>query len=54
MITIKKVVLPVVAGLVLLGGLAACDREGPMERAGESIDRSAERAGDAVERKTDR
>ena len=54
MTKIKKVVLPVIAGFVMLGGLAACDREGPMERTGESIDRSVERAGDAVERKTDR
>jgi hypothetical protein len=54
MISMKRLLLPVLAGVVMLGGLAACEREGPMERAGEKIDRSAERAGDAIERKTDR
>ena len=34
--------------------VAACDREGPLERAGESVDRAAERAGDKIERATDR
>ena len=54
MISFKKLAIPVVAGMLLLGGLAACDREGPMERAGEKVDRSVERAGDKVERATDK
>ena len=33
---------------VLLLGLAACEREGPMEKAGEKIDRAAKDARDAV------
>jgi len=32
----------------LLFGLAACEREGPAERAGESIDRAAKDVRDAV------
>ena len=54
MVSLKKLAIPVFAGMLLLGGLAACDREGPMERAGEKVDRSVERAGDKVERATDK
>jgi hypothetical protein len=32
----------------LLFGLAACEREGPAEKAGRSIDRAAKDVGDAV------
>ena len=53
MTIIKTLVLPVVAGILMLGGLVACDREGPMERAGEKIDETAEKAGDKVEKATD-
>ena len=35
MVSFKKLAIPVFAGMLLLGGLAACDREGPMERAGK-------------------
>jgi predicted small lipoprotein YifL len=34
--------------------LAACDRDGPLERAGEKVDRAIERTGDKIERATDR
>jgi hypothetical protein len=54
MASFRKLTVPVFAGILLLGGLAACDREGPMERAGEKVDRSVERAGDKVERATDK
>jgi hypothetical protein len=37
--------------LVVLALLAACDREGPAERAGEKIDRAAEDVRDAVKGK---
>jgi hypothetical protein len=50
----KKVIIPVLAGILVLGGLTACEKDGPMERAGEKIDRSVERAGDKVERATDK
>ena len=49
-----KLISPAFAGLLLLGALSACEREGPMERAGEKIDESVERAGDKVERATDK
>jgi predicted small lipoprotein YifL len=54
MTIVKKLVLPAVAGILMLGGLAACDREGPMERAGEKVDRTVEKAGDKMEKATDR
>ncbi|GAA5171630.1 MULTISPECIES: hypothetical protein [Halomonadaceae] len=34
---------------LMLGGVAACDDQGPAEEAGESIDEAAENAGDSVE-----
>jgi predicted small lipoprotein YifL len=40
--------------LFLAAALAGCDREGPLERAGEAVDRTVERAGDKVEDATDR
>lgn len=52
--SLKKLTMPVLAGFLMLSALAACDREGPMERAGEKIDRSAEKAGDKVERGIER
>jgi hypothetical protein len=51
---LKKSLFSVLAGIVLLGGLAACDREGPMERAGEKVDKAVEEAGDKMEKATDR
>ena len=33
---------------------AGCDREGPAERAGESIDRGVEKTGDSLERAGER
>jgi hypothetical protein len=32
-----------------MAGLAGCENEGPMERAGEKIDNAAEEAGDKME-----
>lgn len=40
--------------LAMTLGLAACDREGPAERAGKNLDNAAERAGNAVERAGDK
>lgn len=54
MASLRKLMMPLFAGILLLGGLTACDREGPMERAGEKVDKSVERAGDKVERATDK
>jgi len=53
MTIIKKLLLPAVASILMLGGPVACDREGPMERAGEKVDETAEKAGDKVEKATD-
>ncbi|SHF76469.1 hypothetical protein SAMN02745148_03481 [Modicisalibacter ilicicola DSM 19980] len=35
--------------VLLMGGVAACDDQGPAEEAGENIDEAAEEAGDSVE-----
>jgi hypothetical protein len=34
--------------------LVACEREGPLERAGEKVDNAVERAGDKIEDATER
>jgi hypothetical protein len=39
-----------VAIVIALAGVAACQREGPAERAGKQIDQAVEKAGDKVER----
>jgi predicted small lipoprotein YifL len=52
--SVKTLAVPVMAALLLIAGLSACEREGPLERAGEKVDRSLERAGDKAERATDR
>jgi len=44
----KTIVMPLLA-CVLAGFLAACEREGPAEEAGESIDRSMSNAGERME-----
>jgi hypothetical protein len=36
--------------LVLLLGLAACEKKGPAEKAGESIDRAVRDAGEALKK----
>jgi hypothetical protein len=36
--------------VLLLFGLAACEREGPAEKAGESIDRAVKDARDALKK----
>ncbi len=35
--------------LAFAGALAACEKEGPMEKAGEKVDNVVEQAGDKVE-----
>ncbi|WP_447894446.1 hypothetical protein [Vreelandella sp. GE22] len=45
---LKKLTLALLMGL-MLGGLAACDDQGPAEEAGESIDDSMESAGESIE-----
>jgi hypothetical protein len=50
---IRRFATPALAGVLLLGALAACDREGPLERAGERVDRAAERTADRAEKAVD-
>jgi hypothetical protein len=40
-----------IATLLLIG---ACEKEGPMERAGAEVDEAVEETGDALEQATDR
>ncbi len=39
--------------LIACLGLTACDNDGPMEEAGESIDEAAEEVGDEIDDATD-
>jgi preprotein translocase subunit SecG len=48
MIVVAGIWIALLLGLGTLS-LAACEDEGPAERAGESVDNAAERAGEALE-----
>ena len=37
-----------VAAAVLIAGLCGCNKEGPLERAGKSVDKAVEKTGDKV------
>jgi len=37
-----------------VAGLAACEKKGPAERAGEAVDKAAQKAGDAVKEAGDK
>jgi len=46
-----------VAALLLafaVAGLAACEKKGPGQRAGEAVDKAAQKAGDAVKEAGDK
>jgi len=45
----KKILFIALLILPLVGGLVACEKEGPAERAGEKIDDAVEEAGDKME-----
>lgn len=49
----KRLSIMAFLGLMLIG-LAACDKQGPAEEAGERIDNSAERMGEKIEDATDK
>jgi len=49
MTTMKKLIVPAMVAIMLLGGLSACEKEGPMERAGEEIDEAAKKLGESAE-----
>ena len=44
----RKLVMTLLVAL-MLGGVVACDDQGPAEEAGENIDEAAENAGDSME-----
>lgn len=44
----------VTSAAIAMLALSGCEREGPMERAGERVDRGVEKAGDSLERAGDR
>jgi hypothetical protein len=50
---LKMLAAVTIAGLTL-ALLTACEREGPMERAGKEIDRGVERSGEAMEKAGDK
>lgn len=52
--SVKTVAVQLMVALLLIAGLSACEKEGPLERAGEKVDRSLERAGDKADRATNR
>ena len=49
----KKLSSTVFATLIIIG-LAACEKQGPAEKAGEKIDNAAEKMGDKIEDATDK
>ena len=42
----KSLILPVL--VLLLGGVSGCKEKGPMEKAGEKVDKAVEKTGDAI------
>ncbi|MHB8882447.1 MAG: hypothetical protein ACYC69_13170 [Thermodesulfovibrionales bacterium] len=49
---IRKVLL-LVSGLMLVFSLSACEKKGPLEKAGEKVDKAVEKAGEKVEKAGD-
>lgn len=49
----RRFVTALLFGLVVAGGLAACEQEGPMEQAGEDVDEAAENVGEQAEEATE-
>ena len=50
--TVKRCFLSIFAA-VLMFSLIACEKEGPMEKAGKKADKTIEKAGEAVEEAAD-
>ena len=49
---LKRITLALIAaGLIM--GLVACEKEGPMEKAGKAVDESIEKAEKAIKEKTE-
>lgn len=51
-VTLKKTMVAL-GILMMAGGLAACDNQGPAEEAGESVDESMDNAGENIEQMGD-
>ena len=52
MLILKRIVVSIIAaGLIM--GLVACEKEGPMEKAGKAVDESIEKAEKAIKEKTE-
>lgn len=49
---LKHSVLSIIAASLIMG-LVACEKEGPMEKAGKAVDESVEKAEDAIKEKTE-
>jgi hypothetical protein len=47
----RSILFLVAAGLIM--GLVACEKEGPMEKAGKAVDESIEKAEKAIKEKTE-
>ena len=43
-----RTLIVIVASAALAASLAACNREGPAEKAGRQVDRAAQKAGDSL------
>jgi hypothetical protein len=54
MMQLIRKLLPLFSGLCLVFSIAACEKQGPAERAGERIDEGTERAGEKLEETTER
>lgn len=50
---IRKVLL-LVCGLMLVFSLSACEKKGPLQKAGEKVDKAVEKAGEKVEESGDK
>jgi predicted small lipoprotein YifL len=47
----RSILALLAAGLIM--GLAACEKEGPMEKAGKAVDESVEKAEKTIKEKTE-
>ena len=45
----KKLIYTAIATFLLVGVIAGCEEQGPMEEAGEKIDNTFEKAGNQIE-----
>jgi hypothetical protein len=43
-------IITVLVMIVLMVGLSGCKKEGPMERAGKTVDKTVEKAGEQIEK----